>query len=398
MKYKNVNEVLPSELIEEIQKYIQGESIYIPKKDKKVQKIPTEYRIELEKRNARIYIKHLEGMSNEQLAKNFSLAQSSIRRIIVEQRKKFEDMSEKIKTLLSNWGLKNEGIKQIYSTTWQIGDGYVLKSYNEPESLARNILINQQLDSMSVPVGKLLQTNKGEQYIEDEGKYFFISQKLQGSNIINLKFANKTAEMMGEIIANLHIAFKSFENKIEIWDNSLMDEMNGWAKESFEKSNWKNISRKDYCDIINNLEQLYSKLPAQLIHRDVHFGNFLFYNGGFSGYIDFDLSQKNIRIFDVCYFVLSVLSEKEKFEITEEKWFDFVGNVFAGYNKILKLTCEEKQAAVYVMECIELLFLAYFEGQDDSALAKNTYNIFKFINTNEQRIARLINVKDDRQQ
>ena len=29
---------------------------------------------------------------------------------------------------------------------------------------------------------------------------------------------------------------------------------------------------------------------------------FLFYNNKFSGYIDFDLSQINIRIFDICYF------------------------------------------------------------------------------------------------
>ena len=166
--------------------------------------------------------------------------------------------------------------------------------------------------------------------------------------------------------------------------------MNGWVKESFEKSGWQNISREDYEGVVKNLENSYEKLPVQLIHRDVHFGNFLFNNGTFSGYIDFDLSQKNIRIFDLCYFVLSVLSEKEKFEITEEKWFNFVQNVFSGYNKILALTSEEKKSVVFVMECIELLFIAYFEGQEDSALAKNTYNVFKFINSNEKRIARII--------
>ena len=42
------------------------------------------------------------------------------------------------------------------------------------------------------------------------------------------------------------------------------------------------------------------------------------------------------------------------------------------------------------MECIELLILAYFEGNDDSALAANTYNIFKFIHTNEKRITKII--------
>lgn len=396
MKYKNVNKILPPELIEEIQKYIQGEIIYIPKKDKQIHKVPTEYRIELEKRDARIYTKHLEGMSNDQLAKNYNLAQSSIRRIIVEQRKKFENMTEKIKELLLNWDLQNKSVRQIYNTAWQIGEDYVLKLYSEPEALERNILINQHLDSMGIPVAKLRKTNKGENYAENKGYYFFVSEKLKGSNIVSLKFGNKMAEMMGEIIANLHLAFKNLEGQVETWNNNLIDEMNGWATENLEKNGWKNISCDEYSDIVKNLEKVYNKLPIQLIHRDVHFGNFLFYNGKFTGYIDFDLSQKNIRIFDVCYFVLSVLSEKEKFEITEEKWFDFVENVFMGYNKILKLTNEEKEAAVFVMECIELLFMAYFEGQNDVALAKNTYNIYKFIKLNEKRIGRIIKANDGR--
>lgn len=390
MKYRNVNEILPPELVEEIQKYIQGESVYIPKKDKITRKAPTEYKIELEKRNTRIYKMHLEGMSNDKLAENFSLAQSSIRRIIIEQRKRFEIMSDKIKSLLPNWNMQGESIKQIYGTVWQIGEDYVLKVYNESESMERNISINNHLENMGIPVGELLRTNRGERYVEAEGQYFFVSRKLYGSNIVSLKFGDKTAEAMGEIIANLHIAFKSFEDRIEIWNNSLLDEMSGWVKESFDKSGWQNISINEYNEIICNLESLYSKLPVQLIHRDVHFGNFLFHNGKFSGYIDFDLSQKNIRIFDLCYFVLSVLSEKEKFEITEDKWFDFTKNVFSGYDKILKLTDEEKQSAVLVMECIELLILAYFEGNEDSALAKKTCDIFKFIHTNEKRIERIV--------
>ncbi len=390
MKYRNVKEILPPKLLEEIQKYIQGETIYIPKKDKQRANIPTEYKIELQKRNTRIYTKHLEGLSNEQLSKNFSLAQSSIRRIIIEQRKRFEAMAEKIQSLLWHWNLQNESIKQIYDTTWQIGESYVLKVYDDHDSLERNIFINRCLDKMNIPVGKLLKTNDGNLYIESDGQSFFISEKLEGSNIIKLRYGNKQAKAMGEIIADLHIAFKSFENKDEFWNNSLLDEMNTWVKESFEKSGWQNISCDEYMTVVENLEKLYNELPVQLIHRDVHFGNFLFNKGKFSGYIDFDLSQKNIRIFDLCYFVLSVLSEKDKFEITDEIWFEFAKDVFSGYNSKLKLTDEEKLSAVFVMECIELLFLSYYDAQDDSALAKNTYDIFKFINTNEKRIIRMI--------
>ena len=390
MKYKNANDVLPTELVKELQKYIQGEFLYIPIKEKKKHRAVTEYKIELEKRNNRLYKMHLEGVKNEQLAKNFSLSQSSVRRVIVEQRRRFESMHENIKTLLHCWGLQSQSVKQIYGTVWQIGEDYVLKIYSESDSLKRNIMINNHLESMGIPVGKVLSTLDGQQYVEDDNQYFFVSSKLLGSNIVNLKFPTKKALTMGEIIAKLHLAFNSLEDKVQLWDNSFLVEINGWVKDSFEKSGWQNISRDEYEQVVNNLEKSYDKLPAGLIHRDVHFGNFLFNDGEFSGYIDFDLSQKNIRIFDLCYFVLSVLSEKEKFQIENEKWFDFVKNVFSAYNKILPLTLEEKESAVYVMECIELLFLAFFDGEEDSALAKSTYDVFKFINSNERRITKAI--------
>ena len=390
MKYKNAREILPAELIEEIQRYVQGEFLYIPKKDKQTCRAVTEYKIELEKRNLRIYKMHLEGIRNWQLAQNFSLAESSIRRIIIVERKRFEFMSDKIKSLLWNWNLQNENIRQIYSSVWQIGEDYVLKVYSEPESLKRNITINRYLESKDIPVGKLVCTIEDEEFIEENGEYFFVSHKLQGSNIVSLKFGNKTAETMGEIIAKLHIAFESLEDKVELWQGSLLDEMKGWVYESFEKSGFKNISRKEYDAVIEKLEKIYDKLPVGLIHRDVHFGNFLFHNKKFSGYIDFDLSQKNIRLFDLCYFSLSIMSEEEKFEINNEKWFEFVKNVFAGYNKIITLTDGEKYSAVSVMECIELLFIAYFEGQEDSEQVKITYDVYKFIKENERRIIKLM--------
>lgn len=390
MKYKNANDILPTELVEEIQKYVQGEFLYIPKKDRQPYRAITEYKIELKKRNDRLYKMHLEGMCNEQLAKNFSLSESSIRRIIIEQRKRYNAMLDKIKTLLPCWNLQNENITQIYGTVWQIGKDYVLKVYNESQSLQRNIMINNHLENMGISVGKVYNTTNGKQYIESDNQYFFISEKLHGSNIVNLKFGNKLAETMGEIIANLHTAFNSLENEIQLFENNLLSEMQGWVKESLETNGWQYISFEEYNETVNNLEEHYSNLSVGLIHRDVHFGNFLFDKGNFSGYIDFDLSQKNIRILDLCYFVLSVLSEKDKFEITTEKWFDFVKNVFKGYNKIITLTKEEKECAVLVMECIELLFLAYYEGQEDSALAKSTYDIFNFINKNKKQISKII--------
>lgn len=128
----------------------------------------------------------------------------------------------------------------------------------------------------------------------------------------------------------------------------------------------------------------------QLIHRDVHFGNFLFLDGNFSGYIDFDLSQRNIRIFALCYFLLSLLSEEEKFGLTDELWLTFVKELFAGYEQKLQLTELEKKAVPYVMECIELLFISYFQSVNDTRCAEDAYKIFQFITKQKNKIWRNI--------
>lgn len=87
------------------------------------------------------------------------------------------------------------------------------------------------------------------------------------------------------------------------------------------------VERSKYDDIVQNLEKVYNKLPVQLIHRDVHLDNFLFDKGKFAGYIDFDLSQRNIIIFDLCYFMLGLLSEEEILDITEEQWFEILKTI-----------------------------------------------------------------------
>ncbi|MDE6063841.1 MAG: phosphotransferase, partial [Lachnospiraceae bacterium] len=127
------------------------------------------------------------------------------------------------------------------------------------------------------------------------------------------------------------------------------------------------------------LESVYDSLPKQLIHRDVHSGNFLFSEGNFTGYIDFDLSQKNIRIFDICYFLTGLLAEETEEALTKSEWLANVKAVIAGYESIIKLSEKEKAAIPCVMECIEILFVAYFIGMEDTKQAEAAYDAFRLI-------------------
>lgn len=295
-------------------------------------------------------------------------------------------MSNKIRTILRHWELMDRNIKQIYDTTWQIGEGYVLKVYQNKEGLERNIKVLQILEQMKIPVGKIVPAHDSEPYVQDKDKFYFLSEKLQGKNIIQIGNDKKLAEKMGGIIADLHLAFAKCDEEDSFWNNSLLEEMNGWVKQNFEESGWEQISKSEYEKVVANLAAVYDELPVQLIHRDVHFGNFLFEAGEFSGYIDFDLSQRNIRIFDLCYFMLGLLSEKDKFELTEELWFAFLQEVFQAYQRKVQLTEAEKKAVPYVMECIELLFVSYFASVKDVACAKSAFGIFEFVKEQEERI------------
>lgn len=82
MSYISAEEVLPKELLETIQQYVSGKSIYIPCKEKKVWGSQTKTKQYYKIRNQEICIKHENGISIKTLATTYSLTEKSIQRII----------------------------------------------------------------------------------------------------------------------------------------------------------------------------------------------------------------------------------------------------------------------------------------------------------------------------
>ena len=306
--------------------------------------------------------------------------------IIIEQRKGYETMKLKIQQIINEWDIEEKDVKQIYDSAWQVGEDAVLKTYEDVNMLQRNVKILSILEDRGIPVGSIIVTKNGKNYAKDDEYYYILTKKLSGKNITDIHKNKEIASEMGIVLARLHKAFKECETQGEFWNNSLLDEMKGWIRDVFAKNNWKYIDESKFDDTVKNLENLYNMLPVQLIHRDVHLGNFLFDKGSFSGYIDFDLSQRNIRIFDLCYSMLGLLSEEELLDITEEQWFAILNCFFGGYELECKLQAEERQAVPYVMESIELLFVAWFMEQNDIKCAEDAMRIYKFVEKNRGRI------------
>ncbi|MFB5663476.1 CD3324 family protein [Alteribacillus sp. HJP-4] len=88
MQYKNGKEVFPHSLLKELQKYIQGELIYIPKKENQRARWGERNgtRQFIAERNVEIYQLYKKGWSIEELEQKYNLSMESIRKIIYKTR------------------------------------------------------------------------------------------------------------------------------------------------------------------------------------------------------------------------------------------------------------------------------------------------------------------------
>ena len=84
MGYINAEEILPVEIIELIQQYVDGQNIYIPRRSENRLEwgSQTEIKQELAVRNHHIYNDWYQGMTVSELTHKYCLSDKSIQRII----------------------------------------------------------------------------------------------------------------------------------------------------------------------------------------------------------------------------------------------------------------------------------------------------------------------------
>lgn len=84
MRYIKAEDILPEEMIRAIQQYVDGATIYIPRKaeNRRAWGCGTAYKSELVARNEHICRDHQQGAGISQLAEKYHLSEKSIRRIL----------------------------------------------------------------------------------------------------------------------------------------------------------------------------------------------------------------------------------------------------------------------------------------------------------------------------
>jgi len=83
MKYINASDVLPEDLLKEVQKYAAGQALYFPKdSEKKKWGEESGSREFFRERNEGIRLKYLQKMSIQHLADEYNLSAETIRKIV----------------------------------------------------------------------------------------------------------------------------------------------------------------------------------------------------------------------------------------------------------------------------------------------------------------------------
>ncbi|PFA67685.1 hypothetical protein CN378_09165 [Bacillus sp. AFS015802] len=88
MKYVKAEAVLPQSLVREIQKYVQGETLYIPKPKAEYRKWGSRSgsRRAIDERNAEIKAAFLHGKTIHELADEYYLSSETIKKIVYKKR------------------------------------------------------------------------------------------------------------------------------------------------------------------------------------------------------------------------------------------------------------------------------------------------------------------------
>lgn len=304
-------------------------------------------------------------------------------RINILQEEHIMISKNKIQKLLNHWNLQDENVSNIYNVNtgrqsenaYNIGEKYVIKFSANYGSIKNNICISNSLAESGLPVAEIIQTADGSNYLQDSEFYFVVTKRIKGSQLKCEDIFKNTdiAYSIGKNIAKLHNALKTFDES-NYRESDILSEVKSALPKVQDLVNLSDGFLKGFSAI-------FDKLPMQIIHRDINPSNMIFDKDNFKGFIDFDLTEVNVRIFDICYCATAILSECfNNPDIDKSKWLVIFDNLVRGYESIIPLSEYEKQALPYVIYSIQIICITYFSQHDKFGnLAKINIDMLKWI-------------------
>ncbi len=283
---------------------------------------------------------------------------------------------KKAQEILKHWDLEKEPISDIYyegtgeksDTAFYIGKDFVLKFSANLGKVKNAVALCKAIENAGLYVSSPVLTTDNREYVQDGELFFYVTRRVFGTQMVSHNFYEgdyiTKARFVGEIIGQLHLILCQTETAVN--DVDLHQTVKNWAMP--KARNILSLSEEFCRDYLDAFEKLYSTLPKQIIHRDPNPSNIIVAQDKW-GFIDFELSERNLRIYDPCYAATAVLSESFDESDSEKlsKWLGIYRNILWGYDSVVKLTDQEYQALPYVVVANQLVCTAYFSEQDKYA-------------------------------
>ena len=280
---------------------------------------------------------------------------------------------KKLKEVLQNWGLENEKLSDVvYAETGNVsesacyvGDNYIIKFSPNLGNVEKHISLSQAIESVGLSTATPIKTVEGKFVVASEELYFYVTKRLEGKQLkaSTMYFEDymPKARFIGEIVGQLSVAL----SKVEVITNqaNIFKSAKEWAIPALSG---KMDLPKSFVEMYEKeFGEIYESLPQQIIHRDPNPGNIILYGDNW-GVLDFDLSERNIRIFDPCYAATAILSESFEADNTDKlnQWIIIYKNILYGYDEVVKLSDNEWKAIPYVVITNQLISTAWFSEQE----------------------------------
>lgn len=295
---------------------------------------------------------------------------------------------KKAAKVLQAWNLPQAEITDIYyengqrsESAYYVGSELVLKFTGNLARVKTHIALSRAMAEQALPAAEPVATVDGRDYVDDGELYFYLTRRLPGKQLApRAVFEPGRAYKLGALIGRLHRALRQVEPLVV--DADLLETVEGWALPGAKEA--LGLPENFWQRFRERLTELYPQLPRQVIHRDPNPGNIIG-DGERWGFVDFELSQRNARLYDPCYAATAVLSELKREDW--ECWPEIYREILRGYDSEARLTAAERAAAPCLVMANQLVCVAWFAEQDKYAeLLKINVEMTRFLAQNWEKL------------
>lgn len=255
-----------------------------------------------------------------------------------------------IHEILTAWDIPAKKVEEKERGWWIIDDVYNLRDYKNVKWAAEEVRMLEDMSKCGLPVDSVICTKDGAAY-DPQGHV--LTWKCKGEPVQQVDQSN--GRMFGRGIGEVTKALKQHEIQERMWDDDLADQLMIWES-VFAMEGWPLISQLEWNRLIANLREKTSGLREQMLDQRMRVGSFLFEEERFSGYVSYFHLEKGLCLESLANMLVRLLCEG--YIPLQEGWLDVVKQVIMGYEDIIPMSMDEKEALVYIMEYEAVLFTA----------------------------------------